>query len=265
MSKIKLCIGTEASKPYYVKEIQTNLYSMEELCFCLWEHATLFDATFLREDLLSWMKEECGMEGLTKELEQLVQRDGSLHSFVRALMTAVSYKSEAEIELMEKKVEAMEEMNPYSRQKRKGDHLFLSGNFMAACNQYLPLADALEKQGSRMLDEIKLLADIYHNIATCMTRMFYYEIAATYYEKAYEVNGNDEERIMVACCKRLCLSMPEYEEFKYVQARDYKSDIFDRAEERVNEIMRQSQSRDMTSHMELQLKKWTNEYKSCGM
>ena len=38
-----LCLLPQAKKPYYIENIRTNIYSLEELCFYLYNNACLID------------------------------------------------------------------------------------------------------------------------------------------------------------------------------------------------------------------------------
>ena len=58
MSGYILWQGKRAKNPYYISNISTNIYSIEELCYYLYHNIYLLDETIINEQLLVWMKEE---------------------------------------------------------------------------------------------------------------------------------------------------------------------------------------------------------------
>ena len=58
MSGYILCQVKRAKNPYYISNISTNIYSIEELCYYLYHNIYLLDETIINEQLLVWMKEE---------------------------------------------------------------------------------------------------------------------------------------------------------------------------------------------------------------
>ena len=47
MSGYVLCQVKKAERPYYIENISTNIYSIEELCFYLYNNIYLLDSTIL--------------------------------------------------------------------------------------------------------------------------------------------------------------------------------------------------------------------------
>ena len=63
-----LCKTKTAKKPFFIENISTNIYSMEELCYYLYNNLYLIDDTLLNEKLCVWLKDELGLQGLSKKL-----------------------------------------------------------------------------------------------------------------------------------------------------------------------------------------------------
>ena len=42
-----LCSKNEAKKPYFIEELSVNIYSIEELCYIIYEHPLLVIDNFL--------------------------------------------------------------------------------------------------------------------------------------------------------------------------------------------------------------------------
>ena len=58
MSGYILCQTKRAKLPYFIENISTNVYSIEELCYYLYHNLYLIDQTIMNEGLCSWIQEE---------------------------------------------------------------------------------------------------------------------------------------------------------------------------------------------------------------
>ena len=58
MSGYILCQTQKAKIPYYIENISTNVYSLEELCYYFYHNLYLVDETILNEQLCRWLQEE---------------------------------------------------------------------------------------------------------------------------------------------------------------------------------------------------------------
>ena len=56
-----LCQAKKAGKPYFIENISTNIYSIEELCYYLYNNLYLVDNTIINEGLCKWLEEELEM------------------------------------------------------------------------------------------------------------------------------------------------------------------------------------------------------------
>ena len=63
-----LCQIKRASMPYYIENISTNIYSIEELCYYFYHNIYLLDETILNEHLCDWIRKELGLERLYRRL-----------------------------------------------------------------------------------------------------------------------------------------------------------------------------------------------------
>lgn len=75
--RVSVCVGSYAKMPYRIPGLGTDVYSMEELCYCLKENAFLLDLSLMEDGLLDWVEKECGLRELAKALHPLVHRQGS--------------------------------------------------------------------------------------------------------------------------------------------------------------------------------------------
>ena len=67
MGELILCRGTLAAVPYFLESIAVNIYSLEELAWCMDQHTELTGIDIYKESFAGWVKEELGLadEGQT--------------------------------------------------------------------------------------------------------------------------------------------------------------------------------------------------------
>ena len=63
-----LCQTQVASQPYLIENIQMNIYSIEELCYYLYNNIYLTDQTIMNEGLCRWVENELGLSSLARKL-----------------------------------------------------------------------------------------------------------------------------------------------------------------------------------------------------
>lgn len=228
MSVLKFCVGSRAKQPYYMKGMHIRIYSMEELCYYMWENASLLDEELLKEELIQWIDEECKMAQLAKQLYEICHFDGSIHAFVNAVLTAVGFREPEEIKLLEKRIRTYEGMSPAGREKAQADHLFLSGRYVAAMERYMALIEKSEPLAKNAgAEEKRFLTLLYHNMATACARLFFYEEAAAFYERAFRL-GEESELKYALMCKRMVCTPVQFEIFVRERAgykeRAYEAD-----------------------------------------
>ena len=82
MSGYILCQVRKAEKPFFIENISTNIYSIEELCYYLYHNLYLIDQTIMNEGLCSWIQEELELPKLAAKLRPLFERNYSIEEFL---------------------------------------------------------------------------------------------------------------------------------------------------------------------------------------
>ena len=67
MSGYILCQVKRAKLPYYIENISTNIYSIEELCFYFYHNIYLLDSTILNEELCFLDPGSAGIEEIGRK------------------------------------------------------------------------------------------------------------------------------------------------------------------------------------------------------
>ena len=68
MTRIILTTGELAKKPYRIRRMERNIWSVEELCYSLLQSAQFLDSEIMDPVLVQWLREECGLPDLAERL-----------------------------------------------------------------------------------------------------------------------------------------------------------------------------------------------------
>ena len=106
MNYITLCtIHTE--KPYYIKEVNKNIYSIEELSYYLYNYLYLIDDTFFSDTLIDYIENELKQTTIASGLKQIIAKKGELGEKIAFVIKNSGYYSEREAEKLENHLVAM--------------------------------------------------------------------------------------------------------------------------------------------------------------
>lgn len=217
--RVSVCVGNYAKTPYCVPGIGTNVFSMEELCFCMKENAFLLDLSFMDDGLLDWVEKECGLQDLAKALYPLVHRQGSLSAFVLAILRYVGFYDEAVLQETESLLKQGAGLTGLEKRKSQIDYLVRKKRYRQALQGYDELLRKLEEeQGGGMPDdgpcaEKEFLAKIWHNKGTAYAGLMLYGEAAECFRQAYEWSKSEEYCVDYLAAKRMELSEENYVAF----------------------------------------------------
>ena len=79
MSGYILCKTPMASVPYYIKNVGTNIYSIEELCYYLYQNLYLVDESLMNVGLCKWIGRELRMKAQYGPVGGFCLRDPAFH------------------------------------------------------------------------------------------------------------------------------------------------------------------------------------------
>lgn len=90
MGKLIQCSSRLAKKPYYFRITDTNVYSIEEVCYYICHNIYILQAELFNYDFAVWLKEELGMEDTAHKMENMVYGQNSLKDIVVHCVAAVT-------------------------------------------------------------------------------------------------------------------------------------------------------------------------------
>lgn len=231
MSNVLLCSGNYASDPYFIKEACIHIFSIEELCYYVYNNAFLLDDGFVNEKLSGWIADELGLEHVAETVNSIMGKEGALSNLVRILNNEIGYYSEDEWSELIEDIESNSRMSLDVRKKVRADGLLDAGRYGKAMEEYENILCDLTD------DDEQLVAGIYHNLGVCAAKMFLFERAAHFFEKAYESYANTESYQEMLFALKMYMEPTEYLNYLSEHKESYEDSL---EVERKIEILRLS-------------------------
>lgn len=206
-NRVLMCTGSIAKTPYYFDKVFVNVYSIEELCYVMYENAFLLDRDIVNFKLVEWIDKECELKQLAKELYTMVNQGVMTVSFVGTILEYVGYYGPDEIAKVEEILKSNVTMSVYEKWKSKADFLFENRHFVLALAEYEHVLNNLPE------DETELMSRIYNNMGVTYMTLYLYESAVECFKHSYEIDGNETAYGHLLKVKRLQLDEDEYIRF----------------------------------------------------
>lgn len=186
-------------KPYYIKEINKNIYSIEELSYYLYNYLYLIDDSFFGETLIDYIENELKLPNIVAGIRQIIANKGTLGEKISYLIKNSGYYSEKEAEKLENHLVMLSSKTAAERIKAKADILMDTEKYNMAISYYNSI---LSKSINKELPE-RFYGDVYNNLGVSYARLFEYEQAAAAFRCAYRLNNAAESLESVLLCDLL--------------------------------------------------------------
>lgn len=182
MSGYILCQTKKAETPYYIENISTNIYSLEELCYYFYHNLYLLDHSILNEGLLTWIQDELNLPKLAAKLRAKLGKFSSIEDFLYPVFKEINYLTYEELKGLNSRIQKLDKESPLVREKEKGDALAENGMYVHAIRAY---QDLLKREN---LEEVRegFRENVYHNLGCAYSYLFQMEKALECFLKAYE-------------------------------------------------------------------------------
>ncbi len=188
MSRVILCTGSRADRPYIVKTSGVGVYTIEELCYCLRQSLDLLDESVIDREMALFIKNDLGFEERGALLEEMVLTKADLKSRLVVIFCSCDYFDREEITQICSELDELSSMSRIGRMKRRADKFMESGNLKKAAEEYRSI---LADQDSSELLQTEY-GNILHNVGVIDIRSRLYKKAADEFLEAYERNENNE-------------------------------------------------------------------------
>lgn len=188
MSNLILCSDKIASTPYNFDLTDDNVYSIEELCYYIYNNIYSITTSGFTMELAEWIKSELSMEELSDKLVKLIEDGNSLKDIAVTIMCACDYYNETQINQMIEVIDEVEGMPLIVRRKIKADNYLKYKFYSNAAKEYESI---LASEESQELTPEQFGA-IFHNIGIVRLNTSSFALAGECFKEAYLRNNNIE-------------------------------------------------------------------------
>lgn len=219
MGKFILCAGKLAEEPLHFPLTNCDVYSIEELCYYLYENIyTITEETFNRK-MVVWLKEQLEMEEMADKLEQMIENENSMMDMVVSLLCCADYYAEDEIKEVIRIMNSINDLPLWGRRKMKGDNYLRYRKYTEAAKEYEKI---LHSKDASELD-VEEYGNILHNLAIAHVHTKTLRFAAQEFKEAYSRNNNEESLKQYLFALKLGKHEKEFaEEIIYYQVTEDK-------------------------------------------
>lgn len=211
---VSLSVGNYAAHPFCLEGLGLRVYCLEELCYCLKENAFLLDMDLLSDKLVNWIREECGLEDLAKELYTMVHRKGSLSAFVIRILEYTGFYELQEMQEVERTLKRGAGLSVLEKRALRIDQLLDLHKYVAAVAEYdALLADWEEASAQSSTARPDLRSRLLHNRGIALAGLMRFGHAAESFYAAYETDGSEESLRSFFLAKRMELKTRDYVSF----------------------------------------------------
>ncbi len=177
MGGLLLC-GKKAKRPFYISQIEKNIYSIEELQYYLFNNIYLISKDFFSEELITFIGVELELSGLSQKIGNLMKKKGDFKDMVMVLLSAGSYYGNEELKVFEQTLNRLDSMSLAQRLKSKADGYFESGKYNTALKAYMEILSAKNDEPD------EFTSAIWNNIGAIYARLFLFKEAYSCYKVA---------------------------------------------------------------------------------
>ena len=167
MSNVKMCVGARSDTPYYMKHFDTELYTIEELCYIITMNAFILEDEDFDDDLIVWIRDRLHLQPLSDMLSNLKSGGAGLSEIVMTILGYVGYNTEKEISEVRNLLEQSSHMDQYDKKLNKARMFLDQGKLSSAEEEYRYLEDNLPEGA---LQELSI---VYHNLGVIFAKKFY--------------------------------------------------------------------------------------------
>lgn len=179
---IQVC-GRQSQTPYYIEAIKTNVYSLEEINFFIFNHINLVYREFFCDELFDYIEKELGREDIAEELRRLSMQNADLKDFIRYLLKESYYYSGSELSVVAAYVMNIDIMSEAERLRIEADGYYKMGKLESALRVYFEILSGMEKEA---LSEA-FYAKVAYSIGVIYARLFMSRNANSFFGYAYDL------------------------------------------------------------------------------
>lgn len=184
MSGVILC-SMQSKVPYYIKDLDMNIYSIEELAYYLYHYVYLVDEDFFSEQLIEYIEKNLKHKRIASGLRQAKLHRNNLSEMISFVVKASSFFTPEEMAKLQRELDQLERKSGIERLKARADILLKCKKYnnAFACYKYI----LTRSRGTNLPNDF--YGKIYNNMGVICIHMFKYENAVKYFREGYKIAG----------------------------------------------------------------------------
>lgn len=192
--------GKANRTPYYIKEADINIYSIQQLAYFIYHYVMLISSNFINKNLIIYIDRMIEQKALANKLNEMYNKKSSLADMLLFILSNSNYYSDEEInEFRNVLIQIMEYPEDVYINKA-GDILFKLKKYEKAIQQYNKIA----KNNNEAL----------FKLAKCYAKLQIYEIAINIYNECYQKTKSMEVLKEAYYCLKLNNTVDRIYEFE---------------------------------------------------
>lgn len=131
--------GKVAKKPYKMPYTDKIIYSIEELCYYIYNNIYAINEDFFQSSLPTWLKEEVDMSALAVKLAYMIEEEHGIKDLVVAVLCSCDYYKEKEVRDIVQILDEIANLPLYKKKKIKADNYLRAGRYGKSLVEYRKL------------------------------------------------------------------------------------------------------------------------------
>lgn len=218
MSKLILCSGRRTNRPYVLPTTSVRIYSIEELCYYIYNNIYFIDETLLSDSLINWISSELCLPSRAEKLEQLKRQGADFKTLLALVLCSSDYYTEEEIKKLLMAVDEIRTMPSVKRHYIKANSYLKSKQYVQAAAEYERILSSEDAIGLSP----ESYGDILHNLAIAKLHIYGPERALDLFMNAYERNHREESLRQYLYTLWMCNDREEFDKKIEEYKVDYK-------------------------------------------
>ena len=183
-----MCSGERTSRPYVFPSSNFRIYSIEELCYYLYNHVYLIEESLITESLIEWIGTELKLTERSQKLKLMKDQGTDIKTIVTAILCSCDYYDEDEIKDILRVIDNIIGMPLVKRNIIRATEFLKNKKYMEAIRAYELI---LNSDGATDLTPEEY-GSILHNMGVAMVNTKGFSSAKELFRQAYERNRREE-------------------------------------------------------------------------
>ncbi|HHX12203.1 MAG TPA: hypothetical protein GX731_05220 [Clostridiales bacterium] len=188
MGKVILCSGERTSRPYVFPSSNFRIYSIEELCYYLFNHVYLIEESLITESLIDWIATELKLTERSQKLKLMKDQGADIKTIVTAILCSCDYYDEDEIKDILRVIDNIIGMPLVKRNIIRATEFLKDKKYMEAIRAYELI---LNSDGAIDLTPEEY-GSVLHNMGVALVNTKGLSSAKELFRQAYERNRREE-------------------------------------------------------------------------